>query len=216
MWPILWTRSPSTVRVCRTSLAGTCWSNIAAETNRLIPLARSRKRSLIANKASLMKESLPPRQEKFCQEIVAGNTQSEAYRAAYNTKHMKTSTVHNKAYGLMQKGEIRARVEELRQPVVQAIQKSRIEWLQEIERCAFFDILEIVDQHGKKTGKTQNLKLSDRLDALELFGKATGFLKEKEQKGSPLEEFGAEVLLSMQKELQARIAARKALNGHAE
>jgi hypothetical protein len=27
-----------------------------------------------------MKESLTPRQEKFCQEIVAGNTQSEAYR----------------------------------------------------------------------------------------------------------------------------------------
>jgi hypothetical protein len=41
------------------------------------------------------------------------------------------------------------------------------------------------------------LKFSDRLDALELFGKATGFLKEREQKSSPLEEFGAEALLAM-------------------
>jgi hypothetical protein len=43
-------------------------------------LARSQKRSLTANKGLNDEGITPPRQEKFCQEIVAGNTQSEAYR----------------------------------------------------------------------------------------------------------------------------------------
>jgi phage terminase small subunit len=191
-----------------------------------------------------MKETLTPRQEKFCLEIVAGNTQSQAYRAAYNAKNMKASTINNKAYRLMKKGEIRARVEGLRRPVVQAIQKSRIEWLHQIQHTAFFDIRELFDGNGsikdlsqigpehlpaiagmevfeefsgtgaqrQKIGVTKKLKLTDRLHALELFGKATGFLNVKEQPVSPLEGFGADVLLAMREELCQRIAARKGLN----
>ena len=130
----------------------------------------------------MIKESLTPRQEKFCQEIVAGNNQSDAYRSAYHATKMKPKTVNEAASRLIAERKIAARVEVLRKPVVEAVQKSRIEWLQEIERCAFSDILEIVDQHGNKTGKTQNLKLSDRLDALELFGKSHGLPERKRAK----------------------------------
>jgi hypothetical protein len=49
------------------------------------------------------------------------------------------------------------------------------------------------------------LKLTDRLDALELFGKATGFLNVKEPPASPLGAFGADALLAMREELRQRI-----------
>jgi hypothetical protein len=110
---------------------------------------------------------------------------------------------------------------------------------------AFFDIREVFDANGSikdlSANRTQHLpaiagmevfeefsgtegqrqkidklKLTDRLDALKLFGKATGFLNVKEQPGSPLEAFGADVLLAMREGLQHRLAAWKALNGHAE
>lgn len=60
---------------------------------------------------------MTPKREKFCQEIVKGLTYSDAYRKAYNTKKMKDETINNNAYMLMQKSEIRARVEELKAKV---------------------------------------------------------------------------------------------------
>jgi hypothetical protein len=85
--------------------------------------------ALTANKASLMKESLTPRQEKFCQEIVAGNTQSEAYREAYKPKNANHDSIHVNASKLMAKTKIQLRVEELRKPIVQHIQADRLRWL---------------------------------------------------------------------------------------
>lgn len=58
--------------------------------------------------------ALTPKQEKFIQGVVSGMTYSDAYRAAYNCVRMKPETVNNKAYELMQKGEISARVEKAR------------------------------------------------------------------------------------------------------
>lgn len=58
--------------------------------------------------------ALTPKQEKFIQGVVSGMTYSDAYRAAYNCARMKPETVNNKAYELMQKGEISGRVEKAR------------------------------------------------------------------------------------------------------
>lgn len=58
--------------------------------------------------------ALTPKQEKFIQGVVSGMTYSDAYRAAYNCVRMKPETVNNKAYELMHKGEISARVEKAR------------------------------------------------------------------------------------------------------
>lgn len=62
-----------------------------------------------------MKEKvLTPKQEKFAVLYVEIGNASQAYRQSYNCEHMKMATVNNKAYGLLQKGDIRARVEELK------------------------------------------------------------------------------------------------------
>lgn len=58
--------------------------------------------------------ALTPKQEKFIQGVVSGMTYSDAYRAAYNCARMKPETVNNKAYELMHKGDISARVEKAR------------------------------------------------------------------------------------------------------
>ena len=115
----------------------------------------------------------------------------------------------------MAKTRIQLRVEELRKPIVQHIQADRVRWLQEIQRCAFFDIRQFMTEAGdlkllqdvdqehlaaiaglevipelEGTGESRvqigfrkKFRLTDHLDALELFGKAMGFLNVKEQPG---------------------------------
>nr|WP_178114112.1 terminase small subunit [Pseudomonas sp. SST3] len=50
--------------------------------------------------------------------IETGNA-SEAYRRAFSAENMKPETVNNKGYELLQKGEIRARLAELREPILE-------------------------------------------------------------------------------------------------
>jgi len=66
--------------------------------------------------------ALTAKQEAFCQAIVSGMSQADAYRKAYNAGNMKPQVVQNKASLLMAKGEVRVRVEELRRPVVEEVQ----------------------------------------------------------------------------------------------
>ncbi len=60
------------------------------------------------------KIKLTPKQEAFCYGYVETGNASEAYRQSYNAEKMRPDTVNNKAYGLLQKGDIRARLDELR------------------------------------------------------------------------------------------------------
>ena len=60
-------------------------------------------------------EKLTPKQITFCDAIVQGKSQIDAYKEAYNCNNMKNATISNNAYMLMQKGEIIARIKELRQ-----------------------------------------------------------------------------------------------------
>lgn len=66
--------------------------------------------------------ALTAKQEAFCQAIVSGMSQADAYRKAYDAGSMKPAVVQNKASLLMAKGEVRVRVEELRRPVVEKVQ----------------------------------------------------------------------------------------------
>lgn len=65
--------------------------------------------------------ALTAKQEAFCQAIVAGMSQADAYRKAYDAENMKPATVQSKASILMADGKVRARVEELRQPVIKKV-----------------------------------------------------------------------------------------------
>lgn len=63
---------------------------------------------------------LTSKQEKFAQEIASGKSQAEAYRTAYDAKNMSANTIHSKASILMSNDKVRARVDEIRTPVIAA------------------------------------------------------------------------------------------------
>jgi phage terminase small subunit len=75
--------------------------------------------------------SLTAKQEAFCQAVVSGMTQADAYRAAYNAGNMKPETVQSKACLLMADGKVRARVDEIRAPVVEKVQYGLEQAMQE-------------------------------------------------------------------------------------
>lgn len=77
--------------------------------------------------------NLTAKQEAFAQAVASGKSQSEAYRSAYNPSRMKPESVHEKASHLMRNVKIRARVEELRAPVVAEAQMSLAGHLRDLE-----------------------------------------------------------------------------------
>lgn len=56
---------------------------------------------------------LTSKQEKFCQAYVLLGDKSAAYREAYSTSNMKSTTINRKAVKIFNEGKIRARIEEL-------------------------------------------------------------------------------------------------------
>lgn len=59
--------------------------------------------------------ALTVKQEKFCQAYVETGNASEAYRMAYATDKMKTTSINSKAYELLNNGEVTVRVAQLQQ-----------------------------------------------------------------------------------------------------
>jgi phage terminase small subunit len=147
---------------------------------------------------------LTQKEEAFCLSIVEGQTQSNAYRKAYNAGRMKAKTVNEKASRLMAKGKIRARVSELMKPVIADAQMKRREWLERLTRLARFDPRKMFDDQGRPKpiaelaeGEAEAIEVFERieqydgtgvlcragyrvhfisrLDALALIGKALGY-----------------------------------------
>lgn len=57
---------------------------------------------------------MTPKQEKFCQAVASGHNYSESYRMAFNSEKMKPESVNNKAWQLMQRVDIKARISEIK------------------------------------------------------------------------------------------------------
>ena len=195
------------------------------------PLNRSEKEFLGQKKPSKL---LTQRQEKFCHAIVEGMNQSDAYREAYDVSRSTPKSVNENASQLMRNVKILSRVRELQEPAVKAVQYDYARWLEEIQRMAFFDVRKLFDAAGNPIpisdlpadvvpaiaglevddSSTLKYKLSNKLKALELFGKATGYYQDKVAPPmNPLETASTEVLLEMLAEVKARQAARQVAQG---
>ena len=101
---------------------------------------------------------LTPKQEKFCQGIVDGKSQVEAYKDAYNTAKMADKTVYETASRLMRDRNISARIEELRGKIEDSMimsAKERARWL-----------TDAINQLG--------VSMPDKLKALDILNKMTG------------------------------------------
>jgi len=140
--------------------------------------------------------NLIAKQEKFCQAIVAGNSQSAAYRLAYDAENMAAKTVNQAASRIMADSNITARVGELRKPVVEAVRYGLKEAMGEAEKA-----LTMAQAQGNTSVMVQ---------ATALRAKLCGLLVEKPTVvQSVLETTATEVLLAMVAEYERRIAARQ-------
>ncbi|MHB1098115.1 MAG: terminase small subunit [Burkholderiales bacterium] len=92
---------------------------------------------------------LTPKQEKFCQEIVKGKSQSDAYRKAYATKGMKDKQVHEEACKLKSNPKISQRIEAIRGPVIENLRWSIEDRLKELRYAGQLDPLDLFDEHGQ-------------------------------------------------------------------
>lgn len=108
---------------------------------------------------------LTAKQEKFAQGIIEGLSQSDAYRAAYNTKKMTQKSVWEKASELANDVKVAERVQELRDQIASKSIMSaqeRLEWLTGLINDNETDInakLKAVDIMNKMQGEyTQKIE----------------------------------------------------------
>lgn len=154
-----------------------------------------------------MNKSLTPKQEAFCQAYIQTGNKSEAYRMSYNCSNMKAETINNKAYILSEKGEIRARLQELQSEVAERNQITVDELIQSLSGMVRFDVAELYNEDGslksiheipkearmmisevesidlKDLGVVRKVKTIRKLDAIEkLMKHLGGYEKDNNQK----------------------------------
>ena len=122
--------------------------------------------------------ALTPKQEAFCQAVVAGKGISDAYRAVYDCANSSPATINRCAKALIDDHKIAARVAELRAPVVAAVRLTLEQHLRD---------LEALRNDAKDAGK-----YSAAISAEVSRGKASGLYVEKAEitgkDGKPLVE----------------------------
>lgn len=86
---------------------------------------------------------LTVKQEKFVNKYLECGNATKAYRYAYSTDRMKEETVNNAAYKLLQRGEIKARLDYLKSHLAEAAGISALQILREHQKIAFSDATRI-------------------------------------------------------------------------
>ena len=69
----------------------------------------------------MTKTGLTPKREKFAQAVASGKNHGEAYRIAFDAGNMKPETIRKRASELAAKGDVRGRIEALREPAVEKV-----------------------------------------------------------------------------------------------
>lgn len=98
--------------------------------------------------------SLTPKQERFAQEVASGKTQADAYRAAFDVKPTtKPETIYKRACELMADGNIRGRVEEIREAATE-----RLVWTIQDSLDVLASIAKGLDADAKPSDKVNAVK----------------------------------------------------------
>lgn len=120
---------------------------------------------------------LTEKQELFVRKIIEGETQADAYRAAYSTQRMSDKTVWEKASRLMADNKVRARVAELRDKIADEsimTAQERLRLLTRIVKGEEREMQTIVDIEGNPHNVPTATAIKTRLSALDIMNKMTG------------------------------------------
>lgn len=111
--------------------------------------------------------------ETFCNEIMNGKSQRQAYYAAYpSSRKWQDYVVDNKASELANSGEVLVRLQELRKQAEKDNQISRNDIINQLKVLGFADIEE------------DRLKPSDKIKALELMARMLGYDRPEPEESS--------------------------------
>lgn len=113
-------------------------------------------------------KKLTPKQENFCLKYLETASATVAYEYAYNTKKMKRQTIANSGYKLLQRGYIRARIDELQKKA---------------EDAGILNFKQILKMLSERAIEELN---GDGLKAIEILNKMQGYY-EKDNKQSSTE-----------------------------
>ena len=80
--------------------------------------------------------ALTAKQEAFCQNIVNGCTQLEAYKRAYDAKNMTDQSISSNAYKLINDTQVALRIKQIRDQLAERLLYPRIERLQDLKAIA--------------------------------------------------------------------------------
>jgi len=117
--------------------------------------------------------NLTIKQEAFCQSYIKSGDKSAAYREAYSTSNMKTTTIYRKAQELFTNGKVTARIEELQSKVAdiaenkfQITSEEMLRHLNILRNARIDEYVEYkkvsvpkYNASGKKTGTTRESRL---------------------------------------------------------
>jgi hypothetical protein len=78
---------------------------------------------------------LTPKQEKFCQGIVKGLSQSDAYRDAYDCENSSDEVIWKEACNLMKNRNVSVRIQELRAEVTQEIKYTKADCFRQLQEA---------------------------------------------------------------------------------
>jgi phage terminase small subunit len=130
--------------------------------------------------------NLTAKQELFCQAIVAGENQTDAYRQAYSNQKASVKTSGEAASRLLKNSKVIARLDALRQPILEkVVEKIAVDKAWVLGKLV--NIVDmgmqaepVVDNEGANTGEyKQNLAAANK--ALELVGKEIGMFVERKE-----------------------------------
>lgn len=100
---------------------------------------------------------LTAKQEAFCQNIIQGMSQADAYRSAYDASKMSDKTIHERASVLASQDKVKTRLAELREQLanenIMSAQK-RMEWLTRI----------VKSDYEKTENKLKALDIMNKMD----------------------------------------------------
>jgi len=125
---------------------------------------------------------LPPKREKFCQEMIKPKaTQIKADRAVLNANNMSRAAIDTEASKLMRDPEITLRIAALLKPVIEKVQLTREQWIEDGLRLYGADPRKLFDQFGNTVPITE--LGDDEITLIEGFKFAEDYTKVKKAAG---------------------------------
>lgn len=144
---------------------------------------------------------LTAKQEKFCQGIIAGFSQADAYKAAYNVRRMSAQVIYQEACLMMLHPKISVRISamavKIDEKVAKVIAIDKAWVISKLVKIADLGmaINPVLDASGEVMGELKTANLAAANTALTLIGKELSmFIDRKEVKLTTLQEMSDEDL----------------------